>query len=304
LTTTIDGIAQSLTPLRCARCGTEGIGRYCAQCGARLGDSRDLSVKHFFKEAAAALTDFDSSLVGSFRALLARPGELTRAYLDGERHRFLPPFRVFLFCNILYFLAVAQFHTTVLTAPLRVQMDEMVYKQATRAILVKRYPALAQGATRAQRATRDSLKTALTTKYDRATEGIGKLIVVVLIPLYALLFQILFIGTGRYFAEHLVFATHLVAFFLLAIPIAGLVVIGYSYILYYGLGVSPPNGETPYVVSVLTLLGVYTYTAQRVVYGSGRVATVVRTVIVAAALLAMVVAFKFALFLVTMYWIA
>ena len=99
-------------PLRCPRCGAEGIGRYCSSCGSALGRQRDLSVRHFLREAALAVTDFDSALIASFRSLFARPGELTVEYLHGARHRFLPPFRVFLLCNLLYFVAVDRLHMT------------------------------------------------------------------------------------------------------------------------------------------------------------------------------------------------
>ena len=90
----------------------------------------------------------------------------------------------------------------------------MVYKNATRTLLAKRYPQVADRSTPA--AVRDSIKKAITAKYDGATEGIGKLIVVVLIPFYAVIFQLMFVGTKRFFAEHLVFSTHFVSFFYLA----------------------------------------------------------------------------------------
>lgn len=120
--------AGELTPPQCAACGAHDVGRFCSNCGSALADRRDLSVKHFLREAAAAVTDLDSALIGSFRALLLRPGELTIAYFRGDRQRYLPPFRVFLFCNLLYFVIVAQFGITVLTAPLATQLDEMSYR--------------------------------------------------------------------------------------------------------------------------------------------------------------------------------
>ena len=256
------------------RCGAAGIGRYCANCGTVLAGGRDLSVKHFLKEAAFAFTDFDSALIASFRALIFKPGVLTAEYLRGERHRFLPPFRVFLFCNILYFLAVAQFHVTVLTAPLRVQADEMTYFKVSRAILATRYPALTKSATAAEKATSDLVDAAITTKYDGVTEGIGKLIVVVLIPFYALLFEVLFVGSKRYFAEHLIFATHFVAFLLLAIPLTGIAAGGVAYLVSRLTPLRVPDSEFVYGGAVLAAVGIYAFVAQRTVYHSARISTV------------------------------
>ncbi len=303
MTTTVGASASPLTPLQCARCGAQSVGKYCSSCGHALVGRRDLSIKHFLREAALAVTDFDSALLGSFRTLLLRPGGLTATYLRGDRHRYLPPFRVFLLCNLLYFAAVSQFHTTVLTAPLDVQMDEMTYRNATRAIMVKRYPALMQSATERQRARRDAMRKTITTRYDDATEGIGKLIVVVLIPFYAIVLQLLFVGTKRYFAEHLVFATHLVSLLLLLIPASGLAVYGWTSAVYRIAHIRGEDSELPYVVAMTLWFGVYTFVAQRVAYDSGRVAALVRTTLLAGLILPIIVAFKFVLFLVTLYWI-
>lgn len=303
MTTTVGADAPSLTPLQCARCGAQSVGQYCSSCGSAIAGRRDLSVKHFLREAAAAVTDLDSALIGSFRALILRPGELTTAYLHGDRHRYLAPFRVFLFCNLLYFVAVAQFGITVLTAPLEVQMDEMTYRHVSRAIMVKRYPALTQAATAGQRERRDAMRRDLTARYDAATESVAKLIVVVLIPFYALVLLVLYAGTGRYFAEHLTFATHLVGLFLLAIPASGLALTGFLRMLAL-VGVRPDAGELPYVSLVTLWLGAYAYAGQRVVYGSGRLVTLLRTTMLVATLVPIIVAFKFVLFLATLYWIA
>jgi hypothetical protein len=291
----------SFTPLQCPRCGAEGIGRYCSNCGSALGRQRDLSVRHFLREAALAVTDFDSALIATFRSLLVRPGKLTVEYLHGARHRFLPPFRVFLLCNVLYFVAVDQLHTNVLTAPLALQADQMVYKNASRTLLEKRYPQIADRST--PLAVRDSVQKTITARYDGATEGIGKLIVVVLIPFYAVIFQLLFVGTKRFFAEHLVFSTHFVSFFLLGIPLAGLMTEAATWLLYRLEGVRLPDSETIYGSVLLAMISGYVYFAQRRAYESGRVATLLRTGIVAASVLPMVVGFKFVLFLATLAWI-
>ena len=291
-----------LTPLRCPRCGAEGIGPYCSACGNVLSGRRDLSVKHFLKEAALAVTDLDSALVASFRSLFSRPGELTAEYLHGTRHRFLPPFRVFLLCNLLYFVAVDRLHFNVLTAPLAMQADEMVYRNASRGVLAKRYPQMLDQ-TPAHQAARDSLRTAVTTKYDGATEGLGKLIVVILIPIYAVLLQLMFVGTKRFFAEHLIFSTHFVSFLLLALPLSGLMTSGVFVLMRLG-NISRVDGdETIYITLFTAMIALYVYLGQRRVYASGRLAAAARTGVVAVTVGPMIVGFKFVLFLATLAWI-
>ncbi|MEP6494661.1 MAG: DUF3667 domain-containing protein [bacterium] len=295
---------MTLTPLRCAKCGAEGIGGFCGNCGAKLAVRRDLSVKHFLAEATVAVTDFDSALISSFRTLFHTPGVLTASYLSGERYRFLPPFRVFLLCNLLYFVAVAHFGFTVLSAPLRVQADEMTYHTITQAVLTKRLHFEKPAVTAAQKAHREAIQKSFETKYDGATEGIAKVIVVVLIPLYAILLQVLFVGARRFFAEHLIFSTHFVAYLLIAIPAVGLSISGYRIALYSVTHILPPDDEILYGTAIMIAVGAYVYAAQRVVYGSGRLATLARTAVVALTLVPMVVAFKFVLFFATLYWIS
>lgn len=99
-------------------------------------------------DATAAITDLDSVLIRSVGALFTEPGRLTVEYLRGDRHRFLPPFRLFLFCNLIYFVAVADFHFTILTTTFRGQIESMFYKDITRRVLVRRYD-LAPGASTA-----------------------------------------------------------------------------------------------------------------------------------------------------------
>jgi hypothetical protein len=77
---------------------------------------RGLSLKHYLREAFAAVTDIDSALIGTFRMLLTQPGRLSYEYLHGDRHRYLPPFRVFLLCNVVYFLFATQYGATIPSA--------------------------------------------------------------------------------------------------------------------------------------------------------------------------------------------
>jgi hypothetical protein len=144
----------------------------------------------------------------------------------------------------------------------------------------------------------------ITAKYDSVTEEVGKLIVVALIPFYALVLAILFVGTGRYFAEHLVFATHLVAFFLLAIPSSGIAVMGWLLLSRLVAHTPMTDNELVYGGSIMLWFSSYAYVAQRVVYSAGRAATALRTVLLTATVVPIIVAFKFVLFLVTLYWIS
>jgi hypothetical protein len=56
------------------------------------------------REAAEDLSHADSRLWRTLYALLARPGALTREFLDGHRVRYLPPLRLYLVISLVFFL--------------------------------------------------------------------------------------------------------------------------------------------------------------------------------------------------------
>ena len=283
---------------RCTHCEAADGNRYCTCCGRELDRRRDLSVKHFLKEAVLAVTDLDSVLIASFRSLLTKPGELTVEYLSGDRTRFMTPARLFLLCNVIYFIAVAQIGMSVLTVPLRMQLDQMVYRNVARSMVNQHLHMEAPAMTLEAGAARDSVKRVYAAKYDGATVGIGKVIVAALIPFYALLFQVLYVGRRRFFAEHLILATHLTAFLLAAIAVVGLAALVVEKFISVG-----SDDEWLFDLFFLTAFTGYAYLAQRTVYETGRTGAAVRTALLTASIIPILVALKFILFLVTLYWI-
>jgi len=67
----------------------------------------DISLREFVGELLGNLVSFDSRVWRTLVPLLFRPGELTARYLAGQRVRFVPPVRLYVFVSILYFLLMA-----------------------------------------------------------------------------------------------------------------------------------------------------------------------------------------------------
>lgn len=89
----------------CPNCRTELIGEYCSSCGQ---SAKDMKRPFFalFSDVLNAIVAFDGRLALTLPALMFRPGHVTRAYLDGKRVRYVPPFRLFLLASILFFLTL------------------------------------------------------------------------------------------------------------------------------------------------------------------------------------------------------
>jgi hypothetical protein len=102
LTTTLPTTA---TGVACMNCGTPLAGEHCHHCGQRH-EPHVHSLWHFLREATESLTHADSRLWRTLWALIAKPGHLTREFLDGRRARYLPPFRLYLVISVAFFIAL------------------------------------------------------------------------------------------------------------------------------------------------------------------------------------------------------
>ena len=58
-------------------------------------------------DAYNELIGWDGKFAATLRALIARPGELTREFLEGRRTRYVSPVRLYLMCSLVYFIAAA-----------------------------------------------------------------------------------------------------------------------------------------------------------------------------------------------------
>jgi hypothetical protein len=100
-----DRVETTEAPEHCPNCDAELKGKYCAACGQKRIDRRDLSVRRFFGHVINELTDLHSNkILRTFGALLFKPGLLTAEYLAGKKGFHIGPVRVYLTFSALYFL--------------------------------------------------------------------------------------------------------------------------------------------------------------------------------------------------------
>jgi len=85
----------------CANCGTPVTANYCANCGQK--GHLHKSVLHLGEELIHGLLHFDTKGWRTLPLLIARPGQLTRRYIDGQRTRFVSPLALFLFMMFFMF---------------------------------------------------------------------------------------------------------------------------------------------------------------------------------------------------------
>lgn len=90
-------------PGHCANCGTKLQGPVCHHCG-QLDDEFHRPVRGLAGEIIEGLFALDGRVARTIPNLLLRPGRITRAYLKGQRARFMPPFRLYIIASLVFFL--------------------------------------------------------------------------------------------------------------------------------------------------------------------------------------------------------
>jgi hypothetical protein len=201
---------------RCLNCEAVLTGEYCSRCGQRDLPSR-LAIGELLREVLSETFELDGRVPRTLVPFLFRPGFLTREYVVGRRARYTSPFRLFLAATLLWLF-------TSFIAGQRIDFEAKVGEEDAIQVgtlqaddsplnrwLIERGQALeklpeAEQASRLMGAARETLPTAA----------------LLTIPVFALLMKLLFVGQGRYYVEHLVFALHVHAFAFVLIAIAAL----------------------------------------------------------------------------------
>lgn len=108
------------SPITCAGCGATGTGRFCAECGRPL-IAPDAAPALLLREDAKEALGLDARIASTLRDLLLHSVRITRAWLSGDRSRYVPALRVFFTLGAAYMLALSilnpySFDPTDLTA--------------------------------------------------------------------------------------------------------------------------------------------------------------------------------------------
>ncbi len=88
---------------RCQNDDTILTGDYCHTCGQRADEPRR-AVIGLVQDVFVDTLAIDGKLARTIALLLSRPGVLATRYLNGKRVSYSPPFRLYLFASVFFFL--------------------------------------------------------------------------------------------------------------------------------------------------------------------------------------------------------
>ncbi|MDQ6718788.1 MAG: DUF3667 domain-containing protein, partial [Gemmatimonadota bacterium] len=170
-------------------------GSFCSQCGEKKFEKADYSLRPVIEEAVGEFIHFDGRLLRTVKTLVRKPGELARAYFHGGRSRYTRPLTLFVMINLVFF--IIQPHTSLLGygysnyTNVRNSGGQR-HIELIRAKLARTHEPAAEYAGRFNTVLQDQKKSVLLFS----------------VPFLAVAMLLLFAGSGRTYAEHLVFAVH------------------------------------------------------------------------------------------------
>ena len=243
----------------CGNCGAQLNGPFCSQCGEKKVSPKDYTLRHFIEESLGELTYFDNRFLRTVRLLFTKPGQLSNAYFYGGRSRYTRPLTLFVIINVIFFFV--QPHTGLFGYKYVQYMNDRAHLAAVQAHL---------------RQTGESQQSYMA-RFDANLQNQKKSLLIVAVPVLALFMSLLFAGSGRTYAEHLVFSVQVYAFLLAYL--AGVVLL-LLVPLEMALGaVGPAAGpvmrslETERAIDAILLAGVavYMYFGFRRAYRASRI---------------------------------
>ena len=230
-------------PQQCPNCKASLHGQFCFACG----QNQNSIDRHFYSLVSEALEDIIQPNSRTFRTILAvcfKPGFLTREYFSGRRARYIQPVRLYFITSILFFFVIS-----LLSGPvnptididsdnIKIQSGESVkldkIDKADKVDKVDKIDKIDLGFLSPEQSA--ALKVKLKEQIEKAIrlakedpERIKDMVVEAapplvfgLLPIFAALLKLFYIGKGRFYTEHLVLALHNHSFIFIAFLLDGL----------------------------------------------------------------------------------
>ncbi len=226
-------------------------------------------------------------MLRSFRCLIAQPGGLTLAYLQGRRKPYTLPLQLFLVANVLFFGMQSMTGAKIFSTPLYEHLHSDIWGAAAQELLASHL------------AIKQATLEYYAPIFDQAVALNAKSLVVLMVLPFAGFAATVFYPSHRPFVTHVVFSLHFYSFLLLLLCVSLAIV----EIDQQAGGSGLKSQDFDHVLSILELLACATYLsiATRAVYGARGFTQILRGVLLAVAAAVIFLGYRFAIFLITLY---
>lgn len=185
----------------CKSCQTLLHGKFCAVCGEKVVEENDFSFRYMLGQAIDSIFNIDSKLFKSLQLLFFFPGQLSAKYIAGIRVGYIKPFQLFVLSNILFFIFLS---------------DIDIFRTPSQWFFVENFDGVkVLSKVRSIKASTGMSAEEIANSYDGLSSDFAKGLLIVMIPFFAFIGQILHFRKGIAFGKHVIFAIHFFSFFLM-----------------------------------------------------------------------------------------
>ena len=185
---------------KCKSCQNQFSGNYCNWCGEKIIEEKDFSMRSIIGQAVGAITNLDSKLLRSIKLLFFYPGKLSVAFVEGIRVPYMKPFQLFVLANVFFFIFLS---------------DIDIFRTPAKWFFSEWYDGIQVLNYVRDIAEKQSLShEEIAIMYDAKSSELAKGLVILLVPIIALVGQLLNWRSKMAYGKHIIFAIHFFSFLL------------------------------------------------------------------------------------------
>jgi hypothetical protein len=261
----------------CISCGAKLKGDYCRKCGEkRIVPDRDFSVSKFMTLMFGHVIHFDSKLVRTYWLLCSKPGFLTLAWIEGRRVKFMKPLQLFVITSIAFYF----FLPTI--AAYFSSLDDLIGGYDNHIRMLNLFQVDIKNAMIQKAGMLQTDVSVLEKEIVREAARQSKTWLFLIIPCWGTMIYVVFRNKINWLVPHLVFAMHAFTFYILS-----------DLLIHFGLNLTglPHIGKN--VIAILALIFFpYLLLALRRVYGDPWHVSLIKAIILFAALFLLLMTYK------------
>ncbi len=220
----------------CLNCSTELHGKYCHECGQKVIEPQDRTIKNFIYQFFGAAFFLENNFLRNLWTLATKPGQLPLDFIEGRRKRWMSPFSLFLLVNLFYFLYSP---LTDLNLSLKEQLHQPHHGNLANHLVSKKISA--EGITLEQ----------YSSEYRKKSSSIANSLIVLHLPVFAVFLALFYYRKKYLFVDHFIYAIYLFAFVLLLALIQSVLI--YAFVRELGSKVFSVLGFLVFILIIVYL---------------------------------------------------
>jgi hypothetical protein len=207
---------------QCPNCKAKLQGQFCFACG----QNQKSIDRHFYALVSEALEDIFQPNSRAFRTLFAvcfKPGFLTREYFSGRRARYIQPVRLYFITSLTFFFVISLM--AIVGTPIIDAEGDLITIESDDHNKVEKID-LGFLSPEQSAAFNEKFNEQIAKAVQLASEDPDRIkdmmvdaappVIFGLLPIFAALLKLFYLGKGRFYTEHLVLALHNHSFLFIA----------------------------------------------------------------------------------------